>query len=129
MSFQNLTPEAQTWAAEAWDEVQLDACFLLFFNNQAELMSGFIEFCVELKSTSETGAVAEADGGENPSQSKQPGGPEGSGRNGRGGRRAVLQRQPSVVCSRVGALNTISYVADGESVPLSVVCIITSRNQ
>uniref|UniRef100_A0A3P9H314 FERM domain-containing protein 8 n=1 Tax=Oryzias latipes TaxID=8090 RepID=A0A3P9H314_ORYLA len=89
---------------------------LKIYSKQAELMSGFIEFCVELKSTSETGAVAESDGGENPSQSKQPGGPEGSGRNGRGGRRAVLQRQPSVVCSRVGALNTISYVADGKEI-------------
>lgn len=83
-------------------------------------MSGFIEFCVELKSTSEGGAAAQSDGGENPSQSKQPGAQDGRDRNGRGGRRTMLQRQPSVVCSRVDALNTISYVADGKPVGLFV---------
>ncbi|KAF6722290.1 FERM domain-containing protein 8 [Oryzias melastigma] len=89
---------------------------LKIYSKQAELMSGFIEFCVELKSTSEGGAAAQSDGAENPSQSKQPGAQDGRDRNGRGGRRAMLQRQPSVVCSRVDALNTISYVADGKEI-------------
>lgn len=74
-------------------------------------MSGFIEFCVELKSASEGGAAAEIDG-EVP---QQPAGQEGSNKNGRGGRRGVLHRQNSVVCSRVHTLNTISYVDNGES--------------
>lgn len=74
-------------------------------------MSGFIEFCVELKSTTEGGAAAEIDG----DATQQPAGQEGSHRNGRGGRRGMLQRQNSVVCSRVHTLNTISYVDNGES--------------
>lgn len=75
-------------------------------------MSGFIEFCVELKSASEGGATAETDSEASPSQ--QPAGEDGSSRNGRGGRRGKLHRQGSVVCSRMQALNTISYVDNGE---------------
>ena len=75
-------------------------------------MSGFIEFCVELKSASEGGAAAETDSEARLSQ--QPSGEEGSSRNGRGGRRGKLHRQGSVVCSRVHSLNTISYVDNGE---------------
>lgn len=84
-------------------------CF--FF--QAELMSGFIEFCVELKSASEGAAAAEIDG--EASLSQQPAGKEGGNKNGRGGRRGMLHRQSSVVCSRVHSLNTISYVDNGET--------------
>lgn len=76
-------------------------------------MSGFIEFCVELKSASEGGAAAEADSGGGVPQ--QPAEQEGGAKNGRGGRRGMLQRQGSVVCSRVHSLNTISYVDNGES--------------
>lgn len=75
-------------------------------------MSGFIEFCVELKSASEGGAAAGMDG--EVSQSQQPAGQEGSKKNGRGGRRGMLSRQNSVVCNRVHSLNTISYVDNGE---------------
>lgn len=75
-------------------------------------MSGFIEFCVELKSASEGAAAAEVDG--EVSLSQQPGGQEERSKNGRGGRRGMLHRQGSVVCSRVQSLNTISYVDDGE---------------
>lgn len=75
-------------------------------------MSGFIEFCVELKSASEGAAAAEMDG--EVSLSQQPGGQEERSKNGRGGRRGMLHRQGSVVCSRVQSLNTISYVDDGE---------------
>lgn len=75
---------------------------------QAELMSGFIEFCVELKSSSEEGATLETDGEASLSQQ------QGGGKNGRGGRRGRLRRQSSVVCSRVHSLNTISYVDTGK---------------
>lgn len=89
--------------------------YFIFFlppSNKAELMSGFIEFCVELKSASEGAAAAEMDG--EVSLSQQPGGQEERSKNGRGGRRGMLHRQGSVVCSRVQSLNTISYVDDGE---------------
>lgn len=77
-------------------------------------MSGFIEFCVELKSVSEgaaAAAAAEMDGGVPQPSSGQ----EGGNRNGRGGRRGMLHRQNSVVCSRVHTLSTINYVDNGES--------------
>lgn len=76
-------------------------------------MSGFIEFCVELKSVSEGAAATAADAvdGAAPQQSS---GQEGGKRNGRGGRRGMLQRQSSVVCSRVHTLSTINYVDNGE---------------
>lgn len=75
-------------------------------------MSGFIEFCVELKTATEGGAAAET--GIEAGVSQEPAGQESSTRNGRGGRRGMLQRQGSVVCSRVHSLNTISYVDNGE---------------
>ncbi|XP_061596047.1 FERM domain-containing protein 8 [Cololabis saira] len=87
---------------------------LKIYSKQAELMSGFIEFCVELKSASEGGAAAVADG--EASLSRQPAGEGGSSRNGRGGRRGKLHRQGSVVCSRVHSLNTISYVDNGKEI-------------
>ncbi|XP_042287370.1 FERM domain-containing protein 8 [Thunnus albacares] len=87
---------------------------LKIYSKQAELMSGFIEFCVELKSTSEGGASAETDREVSPSQ--QPDGQDGSNKNGRGGRRGMLRRQSSVVCSRVHSLNTISYVDNGKEI-------------
>ncbi|XP_028277959.1 FERM domain-containing protein 8 [Parambassis ranga] len=87
---------------------------LKIYSKQAELMSGFIEFCVELKSVSEGGAAAEMDG--EVSQPQQPAGQEVSNKNGRGGRRGMLHRQSSVVCSRVHSLNTISYVDNGKEI-------------
>ncbi|XP_021176527.2 FERM domain-containing protein 8 [Fundulus heteroclitus] len=87
---------------------------LKIYSKQAELMSGFIEFCVELKSASEGGAAAEA-GGETGAP-QEPAGQEAGARNGRGGRRGMLQRQGSVVCSRVHSLNTISYVDNGKEI-------------
>ncbi|XP_029957242.1 FERM domain-containing protein 8 [Salarias fasciatus] len=87
---------------------------LKIYSKQAELMSGFIEFCVELKTASEGGAAAETDG--EAGQSRQPAEQEGSKKNGRGGRRGMLQRQGSVVCSRVHSLNTISYVDNGKEI-------------
>lgn len=79
------------------------------FVDQAELMSGFIEFCVELRSGSEGGAAAESDGKDLPQAANQ----EARHKNGRGGRHGMLHRQNSVVCSRVHTLNTISYVDTG----------------
>lgn len=87
---------------------------LKIYSKQAELMSGFIEFCVELRSVSEGGAAAEMDG--EVSLSQQPAGQEGGNKNGRGGRRGMLHRQSSVVCSRVHSLNTISYVDNGKEI-------------
>ncbi|KAM9846982.1 FERM domain-containing protein 8 [Aulostomus maculatus] len=85
---------------------------LKIYSKQAELMSGFIEFCVELKSVSEGGAAAETDG--EPSLSQPPAGQDS--KNGRGGRRGMLHRQSSVVCSRVHSLSTISYVDNGKEI-------------
>ncbi|XP_040907869.1 FERM domain-containing protein 8 [Toxotes jaculatrix] len=87
---------------------------LKIYSKQAELMSGFIEFCVELKSACEGGAAAETDG--EASLSQPPAGQDGSNKNGRGGRRGNLQRQSSVMCSRVHSLNTISYVDNGKEI-------------
>ncbi|XP_026227614.1 FERM domain-containing protein 8 [Anabas testudineus] len=87
---------------------------LKIYSKQAELMSGFIEFCVELRSVTEAAAAAETDG--EASLSQQASGQDGSNRNGRGGRRGMLQRQSSVVCSRVHSLNTISYVENGTEI-------------
>ncbi|XP_047235327.1 FERM domain-containing protein 8 [Girardinichthys multiradiatus] len=87
---------------------------LKIYSKQAELMSGFIEFCVELKSASEGGAAAET--GSEAGVSQERAGPEASTRNGRGGRRGMLQRQSSVVCSRIHSLNTISYVDNGKEI-------------
>ncbi|CAN9501640.1 unnamed protein product [Ophioblennius macclurei] len=87
---------------------------LKIYSKQAELMSGFIEFCVELKSASEGAAAADAVG--QASQSQQPADQEGNKKNGRGGRRGMLHRQGSVVCSRVHSLNTISYVDNGKEI-------------
>lgn len=89
---------------------------LKIFSKQAELMSGLIEFCVELMAASEGGAAAGTDGEASPSQ--QPAGQDdgGDGKEGRGGRRGKLRRQNSVVCSRVHSLNTISYVDNGKEI-------------
>lgn len=91
---------------------------LKIYSKQAELMSGLIEFCVELRSAGEAAAVAAAatgmDGEVSPTQAptSQPGTTERP----RGNRRGKLRRQSSVVCSRVHSLNTISYVDDGKEI-------------
>lgn len=69
---------------------------------------------MELKSASEGGAAADVDG--EVSLSQQSAGQDGRNKNGRGGRRGMLQRQSSVVCSRVHSLNTISYVDNGKEI-------------
>ncbi|XP_077596310.1 FERM domain-containing protein 8 [Stigmatopora nigra] len=87
---------------------------LKIYSKQAELMSGFIEFCVELRSMSEGAAAVETDG--DASRSQQACGKDDSGKNGRGGRRGMLRRQSSAVCSRVHSLNTINYVDNGKEI-------------
>lgn len=77
-------------------------------------MSGFIEFCVEMRSATQGGAAAEP--GIEGDVPQEPAGQEANSRNGRGGRRGMLQRQGSVLCSRVHSLNTISYVDNGEHI-------------
>ncbi|CAL8363007.1 unnamed protein product [Lota lota] len=93
---------------------------LKIYSKQAELMSGLIEFCVELRSPSE-GAVASAAAAEDEvvggGDEVNPGAghDEDHGKE-RGGRRGKLSRQDSVVCSRVQALSTISYVDNGKEI-------------
>uniref|UniRef100_A0A6Q2YJR5 FERM domain-containing protein n=1 Tax=Esox lucius TaxID=8010 RepID=A0A6Q2YJR5_ESOLU len=88
---------------------------LKIYSKQAELMSGLIELCVELRSLADGGAATGTDG-ELVSPSDQPAGQAGGGDRGRGGRRGRLHRQSSVVCSRVQSLNTISYVDNGKEI-------------
>ncbi|XP_062869888.1 FERM domain-containing protein 8 [Trichomycterus rosablanca] len=77
---------------------------LKIYSKQAELMSGLIEFCVELRAVSEAAAsqsaVSQCEG-------------EDGGRERRGGK---VRRQNSVVSSRVHTLDTISYVDDGKEI-------------
>ncbi|KAJ3588603.1 hypothetical protein NHX12_009457 [Muraenolepis orangiensis] len=88
---------------------------LKIYSKQAELMSGLIEFCVELRSPSGAVATVEEDerdggnGGGSGDDVTQGAGPDEAPVKGRGGQRGKLSRQDSVVCSRVQALSTISY--------------------
>ncbi|XP_036380503.1 FERM domain-containing protein 8 [Megalops cyprinoides] len=86
---------------------------LKIYSKQAELMSGLIEFCVELGAVAD-GAATGTDG--DLTLSQQPSGQGGASGRARGGRRGKLRRQSSVVCSRVHSLNTISYVDDGKEI-------------
>ncbi|XP_030648458.1 FERM domain-containing protein 8 [Chanos chanos] len=86
---------------------------LKIYSKQAELMSGLIEFCVELRSVGEAAATG-TDGEVTPSQ--PPAGQVASGEKSKASRQAKLRRQSSVVCSRVHSLNTISYVDDGKEI-------------
>ncbi|KAK3521581.1 hypothetical protein QTP70_014773 [Hemibagrus guttatus] len=77
---------------------------LKIYSKQAELMSGLIEFCVELRSVGDAAASQMA--------SAQEQNAEGA----RGRRAGKVRRQNSVVCSRVHTLSTISYVDDGKEI-------------
>lgn len=102
---------------------------LKIYSKQAELMSGLIEFCVELRSVGEAAATSldcEVGQGTAPGSgpSEVPAGQVGTTeprdpqqqQEQRGQRRSKLRRQSSVVCSRVHSLNTISYVDDGKEI-------------
>lgn len=84
---------------------------LRIYSKQAELMSGLIEYCIELSQAAEPTLSQESASGphEAPSPSPPP------------TQRPKLRRQGSVVCSRIQHLSTIDYVEDGK--PLVTVCI------
>ncbi|XP_058267923.1 FERM domain-containing protein 8 [Hemibagrus wyckioides] len=77
---------------------------LKIYSKQAELMSGLIEFCVELRSVGDAAA------------SQMASAQEQSAEGARGRRAGKVRRQNSVVCSRVHTLSTISYVDDGKEI-------------
>ncbi|KAK6477678.1 FERM domain-containing protein 8-like [Huso huso] len=77
---------------------------LKIYSKQAELMSGLIEFCVEL------GAPQGDEAGDVAATQEPPG-------RGRGlEKRGKLRRQNSVVCNRIENLSTINYVEEGEKI-------------
>ncbi|VFV23119.1 ferm domain-containing protein 8 [Lynx pardinus] len=76
---------------------------LKIYSKQAELMSGLIEYCIELNQTSELAAPQETVSGPPSAASSLPSSAQ----------RPQLQRQGSVVCSRLQHLSTIDYVEEG----------------
>ncbi|KAE8607341.1 hypothetical protein XENTR_v10011146 [Xenopus tropicalis] len=72
---------------------------LKIYSKQAELMSGLIEYCIELSQTTES-----------PASDFLPGNSQLSEK------RSKLRRQESVLCNRMKHLNTIDYVEDGASI-------------
>ncbi|XP_053134622.1 FERM domain-containing protein 8 isoform X4 [Hemicordylus capensis] len=86
---------------------------LKVYSKQAELMSGLIEYCIELTAAAAAaaeGTVQEAAASGAPSSEAPPGSQVG--------RRLPprLQRQDSVLCSRVQHLSTIDYVEEGKEI-------------
>lgn len=79
---------------------------LRIYSKQAELMSGLIEYCIELSQAAESTLPQESTSGpqEAPSPSPPP------------TQRPKLRRQGSVVCSRLQHLSTIDYVEDGKGI-------------
>lgn len=79
---------------------------LRIYSKQAELMSGLIEYCIELSQAAESTLPQESASGpqEAPSSSPPP------------TQRPKLRRQGSVVCSRLQHLSTIDYVEDGKGI-------------
>lgn len=118
LSWDHSYPETEGDSHILWLEFDGDEAgvhvnkLLKIYSKQAELMSGLIEFCVELRSVGES-AAAGTDGEVTPSQ--EPTGQETNEKT-RERRQGKLRRQSSVVCSRVHSLNTISYVDDGKEI-------------
>ncbi|GAB5578083.1 FERM domain-containing protein 8 isoform X1 [Prionailurus iriomotensis] len=79
---------------------------LKIYSKQAELMSGLIEYCIELNQTSELAAPQESVSGPPSAASSLPSSAQ----------RPQLQRQGSVVCSRLQHLSTIDYVEEGQQI-------------
>ncbi|XP_031245231.1 FERM domain-containing protein 8 isoform X2 [Mastomys coucha] len=78
---------------------------LRIYSKQAELMSGLIEYCIELSQAAEPTLPQDASGPhEAPNLSPPP------------TQRPKLRRQGSVVCSRIQHLSTIDYVEDGKGI-------------
>ncbi|XP_034500832.1 FERM domain-containing protein 8 isoform X3 [Ailuropoda melanoleuca] len=74
---------------------------LKIYSKQAELMSGLIEYCIELNQTSEPAAPQENVPGPAAGSPLPP------------AQRPPLRRQGSVMCSRLQHLSTIDYVEEG----------------
>uniref|UniRef100_A0A8C5PHF5 FERM domain-containing protein 8 n=1 Tax=Leptobrachium leishanense TaxID=445787 RepID=A0A8C5PHF5_9ANUR len=72
---------------------------LKIYSKQAELMSGLIEYCIELNHASESPVSESAHGNSQQSES-----------------RPKLHRQDSVLCNRMKNLATIDYVEDGAEI-------------
>ncbi|XP_043931720.1 FERM domain-containing protein 8 [Protopterus annectens] len=77
---------------------------LKIYSKQAEVMSGLIEYCVELSSSTETSLQ------ENPNTVTSSAQPRLADKRGR------LRRQNSVVCNRLAHLSTIDYIDDGKEI-------------
>ncbi|XP_056657337.1 FERM domain-containing protein 8-like [Monodelphis domestica] len=80
---------------------------LKVYSKQAELMSGLIEYCIELGLAKEPPPPPETK--VSPSAAPGPPPPAAS-------QRHKLRRQSSVVCSRIQHLATIDYVDDGKEI-------------
>ncbi|XP_059118555.1 FERM domain-containing protein 8 [Peromyscus eremicus] len=79
---------------------------LRIYSKQAELMSGLIEYCIELSQAAEPTLPQESASG--PQEAPRPSPPPIQ--------RPKLRRQGSVVCSRIQHLSTIDYVEDGRGI-------------
>ncbi|XP_048216897.1 FERM domain-containing protein 8 isoform X1 [Perognathus longimembris pacificus] len=79
---------------------------LRIYSKQAELMSGLIEYCIELSQAAEPPAP--------PDSAAAP--PAASGPSPPPPQRPQLRRQGSVVCSRLQHLSTIDYVEEGKGI-------------
>uniref|UniRef100_A0A8D0HW94 FERM domain-containing protein 8 n=1 Tax=Sphenodon punctatus TaxID=8508 RepID=A0A8D0HW94_SPHPU len=77
---------------------------LKVYSKQAELMSGLIEFCIELNAATEAAAATESASAAGPGQSPAE------------KRRPKLRRQHSVICNRIQQLATIDYVDNGKEI-------------
>ncbi|XP_012876357.1 PREDICTED: FERM domain-containing protein 8 [Dipodomys ordii] len=73
---------------------------------QAELMSGLIEYCIELSQAAEHAAPQDSACGPHSASSPAP----------LAAQRPKLRRQGSVVCSRIQHLSTIDYVEEGKGI-------------
>nr|XP_056709613.1 FERM domain-containing protein 8 [Euleptes europaea] len=80
---------------------------LKVYSKQAELMSGLIEYCIELNAAAEGDAQDLAGSAAPPPEPQSP--PTRR-------QHPKLQRQNSVLCSRIQHLSTIDYVDDGKEI-------------
>ncbi|XP_004383792.1 FERM domain-containing protein 8 isoform X1 [Trichechus manatus latirostris] len=79
---------------------------LKIYSKQAELMSGLIEYCIELNQAVEPAAPQDSGSGPTSAPGSLPPPTQ----------RPKLRRQGSVVCSRIQHLSTIDYVDDGKEI-------------
>ncbi|XP_006901505.1 PREDICTED: FERM domain-containing protein 8 [Elephantulus edwardii] len=79
---------------------------LKIYSKQAELMSGLIEYCIELNQAEEPTAPQDSGPGPTTVPGSMPPPTQ----------RPKLRRQGSVVCSRLQHLSTIDYVDDGKEI-------------